>query len=204
MAFPTPLEAFEAAISAWEGAWEDSPSDSGNYAHCWNGEVNLIGTMRGVTPDIYAAWLDVDPATITGEQMQAEISLELAAQIGVKLFYTPIQLLEWSPFVAIAMDIDWGSGKSRAVHIVQALVGAEQDGVAGPITAGLVSRYLVSNDIATACDALTQARIAFYRSISEPGMPDAKYRDGWVNRANWFQSSQPSPAWFDAWRGWTP
>jgi lysozyme family protein len=204
-AFPTPLQAFETVISRWEGLWEDDPGDSGNYAHCFDGTVNLVGTMRGVTPDVYSAWLGIDPATITAAQMQFGITLDVAAEIGVMQFYIApkLYMLPWSPLTAIVVDIGWGSGVARAMRLLQQLVGADVDGVLGPQTASLVSRYLDQNDIDAACDRLTGLRRDFYLSISQPGAANAKFRQGWINRADWFLSTNPEPFWFEAWQGWT-
>jgi peptide-methionine (S)-S-oxide reductase len=55
MAFPTPREAIAFSILHWEGEWQNDPADSGNYAHAFDGTTRLVGTMRGVTPDAYAA-----------------------------------------------------------------------------------------------------------------------------------------------------
>jgi lysozyme family protein len=205
MSYPTPVEAFEAAIAKWEGLWEDDPSDAGNYAHCHDGTRKLIGTMRGVTPDVYADYFGMDPADVTAEDMQAKVTLEVAGQIAVKGFYLgpKFQLLTWSPLVAIAVDIGWGSGPARGIMMVQRLVGANPDGGIGPQTAALVDQYLVAHDIAAACDQLTQARVDFYMSISQAGTPNAKFRAGWINRADWYLSTNTSPCWWDAWAGWT-
>lgn len=206
MAYPTPIEAFQGAIARWEGGWQADPADSGNYAHCHDGTRRLVGTMRGVTPDVYAAFAGVDPCTLTAAGMQSTITLAVAAQIAVQGYYLAprFQLLTWSPLVAIAVDIGWGSGPARAIRMVQQIVGATQDGGIGPQTATLLDHYLAAHDIAAACDQLTALRRDFYLSISQPGSPNARFRDGWLNRADWFLSTNPPPCWWDAWRGWTP
>jgi lysozyme family protein len=137
--------------------------------------------------------------------MQNEITLEAAADIAVKSFYLQpkFQLLSWSPLVAIAVDIGWGSGPARGIEMVQQLIGAGVDGGIGPQTAALLDKYLEAHDIGMACDALSAARSAYYISISMPGSQNAKFRQGWLNRANWFLSTNASPCWWDAWAGWT-
>jgi len=206
MPFPTPTEAFATAISQWEGLWQADPNDAGNYARCADGTRKLIGTMRGVTPDIYAAFQGVDPCSVTATEMQSNVTLELAAQIGVQNFFNgpKFNQLTWSPLVAIAVDIGWGSGPGLAVKMIQQLIGAVPDGAIGPQTAALLDQYLAANNIATACDQLTEARINFYLSISQPGSSNAGFRAGWLNRANWYLSTNPSPCWWDSWRGWAP
>lgn len=203
MPFPTPREAFSAAIERREGLWQASPNDPGNYAPGPDGSSVLVGTMRGVTPTVFAAYRGLAPGAVTAAMMRAEVTLALAAEIAEKSYYEAAGFarLEWSPLVAIAVDIGWGSGPLTAIKMLQRLVGAEADGVIGPFTAALVERHLATTPIMAACDALTAARKAFYLSISEPGSRLAAFRRGWLDRADWFMSTAP---WFEAWRGWAP
>lgn len=206
MSIPTPAEAFQLAIVQWEGVWQANPSDSGNYANCKAGGTKLIGTMRGVTPDVYGAWINVDPCALTAQQMQEEITLELAAQIAVTNYFQQpgLDVLNWSPLIAITMDFGWTSGPARAIKTLQTLVGATADGVPGPATGNMVNQYIARTGIATACDNYTAQRVNYYLSISQPGTTNAQFRDGWLNRAKWFLSTAPSPCWWDNWRSWAP
>ncbi|HKM62096.1 MAG TPA: putative peptidoglycan-binding domain-containing protein [Acidisphaera sp.] len=201
--WPTPHDSFSAAILTWEGTLEDDPNDAGNYAHGWDGSVRLVGTMRGVTPDTYASYLKIDPATLTAARMQSEISADVAANIELRLYYVDpgFSILTWSPLVAAAVDLGWGSGPMLAIRVLQSLAGAMVDGVIGPQTRHAVDAYVEANDIAAACDAFADKRAAFYRAISQPGSQNARFRAGWLNRANWFRPS--NPAWWTAWAGWT-
>ena len=200
--WPTPHDSFRAAILVWEGTWQDDPNDAGNYAHGWDGSVQLTGTMRGVTPDVYARYLGIDPATLTPAQMQAEITADVAANIASALFYVApgFATLTWSPLVAAAVDFGWGSGPMVAIRILQTLVGAYGDGIIGPQTRHAVDAYMEANEIAAACDAFAEERIAFYNAISEPGSQNARFRTGWINRANWFRASNPT--WWSPWASW--
>jgi lysozyme family protein len=201
--WPTPHDAFRTAILAWEGTWQDDPNDAGNYAHGWNGSVRLVGTMRGVTPDVYAAYCDIDPAAVTAERMQADITPDVAADVGQTLFYVDpgFAQLTWSPLIAAAMDIGWGSGPAVAIRMLQSLTGAAADGVIGPQTRYAVDAYLEAHDIAAACDALADRRAAFYVAISPPGSQNARFRTGWLSRANWFRGC--NPAFWAPWAGWS-
>ena len=64
MPLPTPHDCLRDAILRWEGEWQADPNDSGNYAHCHDGTTKLIGTMRGVTPDVYAEFKGIDSCTL--------------------------------------------------------------------------------------------------------------------------------------------
>jgi len=191
MAYPTPNSCISGAIDRWEGLWQDLSSDSGNYAHCQDGSTKLIGTMRGVTPDVYARYKGIDPCSLTPQTMQADITLSVAADIGVTQFYVQpgFSRLTWSPLVEIALDIGWGSGPARGVKMLQQLVGAVVDGGIGPQTAAALDGYLDSHDIGEACEALTDMRVQFYMDISQPGTPNAKFRAEWLKRANWYRTT---------------
>lgn len=206
MSIPTPAQAFATAIAQWEGTWQDNPNDQGNYAHCAGGGTRLIGTMRGVTPDVYARFLGIDPCTLTPARMQQEITPDVAGQIAVVDYYQGCGLnrLTWSPLIAIAMDFGWTSGPARGVKTLQDLAGVTQDGIPGPATDAAVCALVAAQGIGAACDAYTALRSQFYLSISEPGTPDAAFRQGWLHRADWFLSTNPQPCWWDAWRTWAP
>ncbi len=203
MAFPTPASCMAGAIDRWEGLWQASAADSGNYAHCQSGGTQLIGTMRGVTPDVYARYRSVDPCSLTPQIMQNEITLDVSADIGVKLFYIEpgFSRLTWSPLVEIAVDIGWGSGPARGIKMLQQLVGAVVDGGIGPQTAAALDAYLEAHDIGDACNQFSDARVQFYISISQPGTSNAQFRAGWLKRANWYRTS--NAAWWSQWQGWT-
>jgi lysozyme family protein len=203
MAYPTPKECLAGAIERWEGLWQASSADSGNYAHCQDGGTKLIGTMRGVTPDVYARYKGIEPCSLTAEEMETDITLAVAADIGVKLFYVDpgFSRLTWSPLVEIAVDIGWCSGPVRAIKMLQHVVGAIVDGILGPQTAHALDAYLEAHDVGHACDSLTEARVQFYIEISPPGSSNARFRGGWLRRANWYRTSNAS--WWNPWEGWT-
>jgi len=203
MSFPTPHDCIRGAIDRWEGLWQANTADSGNYAHCHDGTTKLIGTMRGVTPDVYAEDKGIDPCTLTSASMQNEITLDVAADIGVRFFYRAPRFnrLLWSPLVEMAVDIGWGSGPARGIKMLQQVVGAVVDGGIGPQTAEALEAYLEAHDIGAACETLTAARVQFYLDISQPGSKNAKFRAGWLKRANWYHTSNGD--WWDRWRAWT-
>lgn len=68
-------------------------------------------------------------------------------------------------------------------------------------TKAVLDSFLEAHDVGEACNALSDARVAFYTSISEPGSKNAKYRSGWLNRANWFRTSNAE--WWSKWKSWT-
>jgi lysozyme family protein len=203
VAFPTPRDCLRGAIQRWEGEWQSNRNDNANYAHCRDGSVKLIGTMRGVTPAVYAQYKGVDPCSLTPDQMQKEITLDVAAEIGIDLFYARpgFSHLTWSPVVEIAVDIGWGSGPARGVKMLQQQTGAPVDGLVGPQTGAALDQYLETHDIESACEALTNARVQYYLDISPPGSKAAGFRAGWLKRANWYRPANAD--WWSQWTGWT-
>lgn len=207
MTYPTPHESFMDSISRWEGEWQAMPEDSGNWVNCPDGR-KLIGTMRGVTPAAYAAFHGISPCSLTPEKMKAEITLAVAAAIGLLNYYDRpgFDDLEWSPLVWIAVDIGWGSGPARGIKMLQSLVGANPDGQIGPQTQAAYAHYIHEHEIGPACDALSALRRQFYLDISEPGSKNHKFRRGWLRRADYYTTAgngEPDP-WWPLWADWKP
>lgn len=203
MAFPSPRDAIAFTIGKWEGLWQEQPQDSGNYAHCEDGTTRLVGTMRGVTPDAYARYLDVDPCTITAERLQQEVTAEIAADIAMTGYFVPGQFntLTWCPLVDVAFDASFMSGASRAIKMLQECVGTAVDGGIGPQTREALDLYLEATPIEDACNRLADIREAFYISISQPGTKNAIYRQGWLNRSKFMRPGNPT--WWKRWQDWT-
>jgi len=203
MSFPSPAEAIALVIKTWEGEWQDFPEDSGNYARCRDGTTKLVGTMRGITPNAYAKFRGIDPCSITPAMLRKEVTLDVATEIVRRDYFDRFELdtLVWSPVTDIATDVALMSGPGRAIRMLQALIGTTVDGGIGPQTREALDLYLEATDIEAACNAFADARIAFYHSISLPGTKNAKFRQGWVNRANWARPS--NAAWWRRWKGWT-
>ncbi|HEY0418110.1 MAG TPA: putative peptidoglycan-binding domain-containing protein [Acetobacteraceae bacterium] len=201
--FPSPRDAIALCIKTWEGLWQNSPSDSGNYAHCTNGSTRLVGTMRGVTPDAYADFNHMDPCEVTPEMLQGDVTLDVAADIAMQNYFKRYRFntLLWCPLVDIAFDAGFLSGPGRAVSMLQQLIGAKVDGGIGPQTAEALELFVEGTDIAEACDRFADLRIEFYKSISQPGTKNAQFRQGWINRANWARPS--NKVWWSRWAGWT-
>lgn len=194
---PTPLECFKSAIARWEGEWQSNPADVGNYF-----DGRLIGTMRGVTPGAFADFFRLNPVEVTAERMKREVTLDVAAAIGVKNYFDRpgFNRLLWCPLVEIAADIGWGSGPVMGVKSIQRLIGVNADGVIGPETVSRFEAYvkpMTGAEMRRAIIALTQGRADFYIRISEPGTPNYQFRSGWLRRANWYLPTNPE--WWNTW-----
>ena len=201
MVFPTPREAIAFSIKRWEGQCQADLEDSRNYANCHDGTTKHLGTMRGITPNAYAKFHGRDPCSVTVEDLKAVTELDAAA-IAMKNYFEPYHFdsLLWCPLVDITFDASFLSGPGRGIKMLQECIGAGIDGGIGPQTREALELYLEGHGIEDACNRLADIRNEFYRSISQPGSKNAKYRQGWLNRGNW---ARPSNAdWWNRWKGW--
>lgn len=191
---PRPDQEIRRAIVTWEGLYSDHPNDKGN----WIGP-RLVGTMRGVTGETLAAHRGIPPEAVTPEMMKG-VTLDEAVEIGVDRFYhgvLGIDTLPWGPTTAILLDWAWGSF-AYAVKGVQRIVGAYPDGVIGPATREAYCKWIADKGWEAATREIVDARRSFYLAISQPGTPNAVFREGWLNRCKW--QSTENPEWWATWR----
>ena len=159
-------------IMVSEGGFQQDPDDSGNYV---NGK--LIGTNRGVTPAALAKFRGIDASDVTVEMIKDVTDAEARDIFKQDYYYGPKidQLPENIQDTVFDMYINSGA---NAIKILQRMVGADDDGVIGPQTLAAVADANITRD------AYADARIEYYKRISQPGSKNAKYRQGWINRAN--------------------
>jgi lysozyme family protein len=151
---------------------------------------NLVGSMHGVTGGALAAYHHIDPRTITAEVMKS-VTLDEAADIGMESYYKAgrFDLLPWCPATASLLDFAWGSGPSQAARSMQRLVRVPADGVIGPVTAKAYDIWLREQEGNDAVWQIKAVREEFYREIAVGS--NAKYLQGWLNRAEWASPSNP-------------
>lgn len=159
-------------IMVSEGGFQQDVEDSGNYV----GD-KLIGTNRGITPVALAKYRGIDAEDVTVEMMKEVTDAEAREIFKQDYYYRPKidQLPEYIQDTVFDMYINSGS---NAIKILQRMVGATPDGIIGPQTLAAVANADITRN------AYADARIEFYKSISKPGTKNAKYRQGWINRAN--------------------
>lgn len=186
----TPLEVMERIIDKWEGGYQSYVDDKGNWI---NGR--LVGTMRGVTPAALAQHRGIDPSTITPEMMKS-ITLEEAADIGVKHYYEEpgFGKLRWTAATASLVDFGWGSGPGQAVLSMQRIVGVSADGSIGPITIAAYNQWEDQTPDVEALKRIHDMRAGFYRMITFGNPEYEKFLQGWLNRNDWV--SNATEEWF--------
>ncbi len=101
-----------------------------------------------------------------------------AKEIYTKDYWDVIQADKLpAPLAVIVTDHAVNAGPARAIRMLQELVGAEADGVVGPITIRLAKAFWSRNGTNT-IKWYNKARIRYYRRL--PGW--AHFGDGWVHR----------------------
>ena len=88
------------------------------------------------------------------------------------------------PLNALTYDLNVTSGPKNAIRILQRAVGSTDDGIWGPKTKQ-ASWDACSNtpDMLAAVRLFTEKRIAFYQAIVKNDSTQAKFLNGWINRA---------------------
>jgi lysozyme family protein len=140
-----------------EGGYVNDPLDAG-------GETNF-GISKRAYPNLDIRNLTVDQAKliyfndywkpIHGDQI---VSNELALQV---------------------FDMAVNAGTGAAAKILQAIVGAHQDGAIGPLTLKAVDRY---PSIAGLIERYKFERAKFYCRIVSSNHSQARFLMGWINR----------------------
>lgn len=161
-----------------EGAYQCDHDDDGNWSGGTVGAGVLIGTCRGISAPVLAAWRK---ASVTAADMRA-LTQEEALAIYEARYWEPLHGDELPlPLAYAALDSEVMSGLgSRTGHIhrtvawLQGALGVEVDDALGPIT---ISAAQVA-DLSTVIPDFERRRLAFLKSL--PKWP--RYGAGWGAR----------------------
>ena len=158
-------------IKKWEGGFVNDPDDSGG------------ATNKGVTLSTFRSFY--------GSNKTVDDLKKLTDQQWLYIFLTGY----WNKCMAsqinnqsianIIVDWAWGSGPATAIKKVQALVGTDVDGIAGPKTIAAINK----KDPKRLFNAIKSARIEFVENLVKLRPKDAKFLKGWKIRINSFSFS---------------
>lgn len=158
-------------IKKWEGGFVNDPDDSGG------------ATNKGVTLSTFRSFY--------GSNKTVDDLKKLTDQQWLYIFLTGY----WNKCMAsqinnqsianIIVDWAWGSGPATAIKKVQALVGTDVDGIAGPKTIAAINK----KDPKRLFNAIKSARIEFVENLVKLRPKDAKFLKGWESRINSFSFS---------------
>lgn len=153
-------------LFANEGGVSNNAADSG-------GLTNMGVTQ--VVYDNYRLQKGLPQQPVTGA------TLGEATEIYSEQYWAPCKGPQLPiPVDLCVFDAAVNSGVSRAGRMLQASVGATQDGVVGPQTLALVSQAAPVTLAGTFCDMREQ----FVRAIITANPSQIIFLDGWMNRIN--------------------
>ena len=159
-----------------EGGFQNRKNDSGNYRP----DGVLIGTNRGITVRALAAYRNVDPNTITEEDIR-NVTDEQAREIFRQNYYFKPKLNELPENIRAAVFDQYILSGPNAIKILQDIAGMpeeEQDGKVGPKTI-----EAIKNSNITANQYADRRELYFKRVVKKS--PEKKESlEGWLNRAN--------------------
>ncbi len=193
----TPREAFAHAITAFEGLYQDDPPerDPGNLR---GRDGVIVGTMRGITPRVWAAYKGVDVSIITPQIMRG-ITLDDAVNVYEAFYYRGpgFDRLYWCAATEVFCDIGWGSGPAVAIKMLQRMIGEYADGVIGPRTIERFNEWWEIHEGPGAIHSIADLRCQFYRDIAKRRAGSRGYLNGWLRRANYYRPT--NAAWWSTW-----
>lgn len=160
-------QAFDTAIRLvleQEGGFSNHPRDKG-------GPTNF-----GITFKTYAAFFDLDPATVT-EQMMRDLHRDVAIEIYRTSYWGAARCDALPPGVDLSVfDFGVNAGVRTAVRKLQEVVGVKVDGSIGPITLAAIEAC----GVASAIGRFAERRLDYYRSLDD----FAVFGKGWTTRTN--------------------
>lgn len=137
-------------LLAHEGGYVNHPEDPG-------GRTNL-----GVTQRVYEAWVKhpVD------EKIMRSLTVDHVRALYKANYWDALK----GDDLPIGLDLcvfDFGvnAGVSRAARYLQRMVGAQPDGIMGPMTIAAVREYVRENDLAATINAYQDSRVDYYRQL---------------------------------------
>jgi lysozyme family protein len=152
-------------ILVYEGGYSNHPLDKG-------GETNL-----GITQHVYDRYRDglVLPRRSVKYIERSEISV-----IYWKGYWVPCKCGELpSPLDLIVFDCSVLHGPSKAIKILQKIVGVEVDGIIGSKTLEAIKAIGSVKDV---CSSYLEARENHFRDIVKRDPEQVVFLKGWLNR----------------------
>jgi len=172
MTFSEQLDSILDLVLKLEGGYQNSPNDSGNW---FRGE--LLGTNYGITPKTYFQLANEVPTADTMKNLSKAKAKDLLRYYA---FY--VRRIEDKLLAVNVFDMCVNAGPHRACVLVQRLAGVKEDGIIGAKTAQAIQ------DVPVTTDDYVEARIEYYKKVVAHNDKNAKFLNGWINRANKFRT----------------
>jgi|WetSurSiteA1Bulk_404760.scaffolds.fasta_scaffold68802_1 lysozyme family protein len=155
MFYPDIFERCIKVILKNEGGYSNNSADPG-------GETNM-----GIAKKFYP---NEDIKNMTKER---------AMEIYYKDYWSPMHLekLKDDNLVLQVFDFGVNAGIRTSIKLLQTIVGVEDDGILGPISA-----YFINNHKGSLLEEFKSARILFYNNLAEIKPSLKVFLKGWLNR----------------------
>jgi lysozyme family protein len=185
------LETYVKFIKRWEGGLSLDPSDSCSALYC---PTPLKGKKYHTNMGIcYSTWIGMFGKD--KDERFLNMNSEDWFKVFKKGYWDGVRADEFKCFSVgvIVSGMAWGSGQHRAIITLQQALNnlgknVAIDGKIGPKTLKAANEL----DDRILFDELIRLREAFFIAISKPGMKNAKFRRGWLNRlSDYYDTFRP-------------
>lgn len=155
-----------------EGGFVNDPDDAGG------------ATMKGVTLKTYKAYCEGKRWKEPTVDDLKKITQKEWDEIFMSMYWNKCggDKIKNQSVADIFVDFYYNAG-TRAIKEMQALVGAEQDGIVGKKTIEAIN----AQDPETLFEAYKKRRIAYYGELVAKKPSQQKFLKGWLNRVNSFK-----------------
>lgn len=170
-------------IDRWEGGYQNSKIDGGNWTTGKAGKGKQLGTKFGITPKTYAAYKGISPTKLTTKDMK-NITKDEAAKIYLQDYVLAPKFDKLPDHIAKnVVDFGINAGPKRAAKKLQELIfpdkPEEVDGIIGNKTLNRL------NDVHVTSSDYSDKRDEHYNKQSSK--LKKKYLKGWLRRSDGFR-----------------
>lgn len=158
-----------------EGKYSCRANDSGNWTGGEVGAGRLVGSCYGISAPTLIDWLGIKNAYLVTPIYMQNLSLPMAKTIYNVKYWNALRG-EALPLGTDIVVFDFGvnAGCHQSAHELQEVVGADADGIIGPMTLAAVNHFWSTDEVLIS--SLIAAHDRFYNIL---GGSDLK---GWLNR----------------------
>lgn len=167
-----------------EGGYQRMPEDKGNK----NSKGELVGTNFGISAPVYERVLGRPPSAQDMKDMTEEEARDIYRDQYIRPVKDNLKVPEDHPAFPQIVDMVVNHGYSGATAIIQRALGAKVDGKAGPET----RKRLEDANPAELNNKLVDERVNSYQQTVQQDDSQARFLDGWVNRAERYRIGEPT------------
>ena len=159
-----------------EGGYQRMPEDKGNK----NSRGQLVGTNFGISAPVYERVLGRPPSAQDMKDMTEEEARDIYRDQYIRPVKENLGVPSDHPAFPQIVDMAVNHGYSGATAIIQRALGTKVDGKAGPET----RKKLEDANPVDFNNKLVDERVNSYQQTVQQDDSQARFLDGWTNRAN--------------------